>query len=412
MGALDAGDSVVPAAALPQTILGPEQLISEAPGMPEFERFGPDIAYNWVRGESLVVWHNMRADGKRDIYARRVADDGRLLSWFAITSGGNDRAQPAVAFNAGAAEYLVVWMHDVSGNGTQYEIWGRIVAWDNNYQKPEFQIISWPARTFWTPRVVHNHNRNQYLVVWNAFDTSTLLPNDVSSMLLDADGGLIQGRNLTTSTFPHQADVTYNWQQDSYYVVFVRSYTQVTTGNDVYGLRVTAENAVDGGVIAIEDGTQNQDAPRVVTDGKGKMMVIWQHEHNASDRDIFVRKLLANGNPDGAKWVLTNSPDDETSPALAASYDDSPSYMAVWQRQESSGDSSVVARYWGDGLLTRYVNMPGGSFWESADPDVGFIRPSYYVVYEGDSTSNPTVLRQIYGRKWAPHVALVPVVRR
>lgn len=394
-----------------QGLLGPEILISRAPGMTETDRFKPAVAANWVRGENLVVWHNNWPDGHHDIYARRVSQNGNLLSWFAITAGTNIRWQPAVAYNAADAEYLVVWMHDVSGNGTQFEIWGKIVAWDGSYQKPEFKIISWPGRTFWTPRVVWNHNRNQYLVVWTAFDTNTLQPTDVSSMLLDANGNLVTGRVLTTSDFPHQVDVAYGWAKDEYFVVFVRVYTQATTGNDIYGLRVSHNNAVVSppGVIEIHSGTNNQNGPRVIADGKGDYMVVWEHEYLPTDHDIYGREIDMNGNPVGASFILSNWPQDERNPAIAASFDDTPEYIAVWQRATTSG-TSIAARRWGDGLVTRWFEVTGGEFWEDTKPVVVANPPSYLIAYQGDSTGDPTVMSHIYGRTWDSNVTWLPLV--
>lgn len=393
--------------------LGPELLISQASGMPETERFAPAVAADWVRGQYLVVWHNKWPGPHRDIYARRVANDGRLLSWFAITAGPNDRMQPAVAFNAADAEYLVVWMHDVSGNGSQYEIWGKIVAWDGSYRKPEFQIISYPGRTFWTPRVVWNHNRNQYLVVWNAIDTTSGLPTDVSSMLLDRKGNKITGRILTTSTYPQQADVAYGWNKDEYLVVFVRTYTQATTGNDIYGLRVSADNAVVSppGVITIHSGAKDQNGPRVIADGQGDYMVVWEHAYQPADHDIYGRKVDKNGNPVGGSFVVSNWPQDERSPAVTANFSANPEYVATWQRATPTGQV-LAARRWSGGLVGQYFEVTEGEFWETVNPAIAANPPNYFFAWEGDSTANPTVVRHIYGRQWASNAVMIPLVVR
>jgi hypothetical protein len=406
-------DSLVSESTSNQGLLGAEILISKAPGMTETDRFKPSVAANWVRGEYLVVWHNKWPNDHRDIYARRVSQNGDLLSWFAITTGTNDRLQPAVAYNAADAEYLVVWMHDVSGTGTQYEIWGKIIAWDGSYQKPEFKIISWPGRTFWTPRVVWNHNRNQYFVVWSAFDTSTMQPTDVSSMLLDSDGNLVTGRVLTTSTSPHQVDVAYGWAKDEYFVVFVRGYTQVTTGNDIYGLRVSHDNAVVSppGVIEIHSGPKNQNGPSVTADGNGDYIVVWEHEYLPTDNDIYGRKFDKNGNPVEGNFIISNWPQDESSPAIAASFDDTPEYLAVWQREMTSG-TIIAARRWGDGLVTRWFDVTSGVFWEDVNPIVVANPPKYFISYEGDSTGDPTIMRHIYGRTWDANAIWLPMVGR
>jgi len=157
------------------SVLGGEIQIS-LPTTPECDRYQPSVAYNWVHDEYLVVWHNAWPDGHQDIYARRVSHSGQLLSWFSVSAGANDRVQPAVAYNASTDEYLVVWMYNANGDGSTYEIWGRTIAWNGAYQNLPFQIITWPNRTFWTPRVAWNSIRNEYLVVWSAHDATTLTP--------------------------------------------------------------------------------------------------------------------------------------------------------------------------------------------------------------------------------------------
>lgn len=393
--------------------LSPEILVSQAPSMPLADRYKAAVAANFVRGEFLVVWHNKQPSGVRDIYARRVAKDGRLLSWFAISTGAKDRLQPAVAYNASNAEYLVVWMFDVSGNGTQYEIWGKIVAWDGSYQKPEFKIISWPGRSMWTPRVVWNNNQNQYLVVWTAFDTTSLQATDVSTMLLDNKGNLLQGSVLTTSTLPHQVDVAYGWARDEYLLVFVQSHTQATTGNDIYALRVSAGNAVvmPPGLIEIYAGAEHQNAPRVAADAKGGYMVVWQHEYEPGDNDIYAQEMSGVGKPIGGILPIATGKNDERAPAITTSFHSKPQCFLVWERAVPNG-STLAGRQWGEGLKPELFTLPEAAFWETVEPAVAWSPPYCVVAYAGDSTSDPTVTSQIYAHTWAPSAAWLPLILR
>jgi len=409
-----AGSASQPVAAPsgPESIgLHPEVRISMARHMEETDRYAPAVAENFVHKEYLVLWHNEWPSGHRDIYARRATLDGRLLSWFAITTGPHDRLQPAAAYGLANGEYLVVWMYDVHGDGSQYEIWGRFVAWDGSQMKPEFKIISWPGRTFTSPRVAYNNNRNQFLVVWNAAETGSLVPTDISSMLLGADGTIITGRNLTTSTYPHQADVAYNWYTNEYFVVFVRTYTAATTGNDIFGLRVTAENAVvPGGMVTVHAGEKHQNAPRVAVAGDTDMVVVFEHENHAADGDIYFRRFNRNGVPIGTSYALTLRPEDERRPDVAAGYV-ATRFMAVWERIESNG-TMIAARAWGDGLPPRSFDVAGGVTWETVAPAIAANPPRYFVAYEGDSQGNPTIIRHIYGRQWTRPTVFLPLTPR
>jgi hypothetical protein len=406
-----ASGAASPGGVFPWGMFGPEMPISVASGMPVTHRYTPAVAADRTRDQYMVVWHNEWPGGEKDIYARRLSRDGRLLSWFSVSVGPTDRIRPDVAFNSANDEYLVVWMQDVSGNGTQHEIWGRFVAWDGSYQRPEFQIITWPGRSFWSPRVVYNSSRNQYLVVWNAFDTTTQQPTDISSMLLAADGTAITGRNITTSDKPHQVDVVWNWSTNQYFVVFVRSYPQTTTGSDIYGLRVTADNAVvPGSLQAIDSRASEQYAPRAAVDGRGNVMVVWVHRHSSTDHDIMGRQIDQLGNLLGDRLIVSNYPQDEGRPAIAAGLTGS-QYLAVWQRWVS-GRWVISARSWGDGMPPQLFEIATGASWHKEAPAVVANPPGYLVAYEADDTGDHRARRQIYGRQWTPHGVFLPFLRR
>ena len=393
-----------------EVFLGREVQLSP-PADPEADRYLPAVAYNFRHNEYLVVWHNKWPDGRRDIYARRVRPNGELLSWFAVAVGAVSKLQPAVAYNGATDEYLIVWMDDINGDGSKYDIDGRFVAWDGSYQKPEFRIMTWPNRSFWRPRVAWNSLRNEYLVVWGAFNTiggQPGTPSDVSSMRLSADGALLTGRNLTTSTFPSQPDVAYNVAKDEYFVVFVRSYSQQATGNDIYGMRVAWNNAVSSpNVIEINSDPGDQDHPVIATNQQNRYIVGWQSLTAPGKHTFTARQLDANGTP-GQIWV---SPDaqDQIMPAVAAEFGPQGNYVAAWQQETPTG-YEIKAAYFGPFTVPyQFVVVPGG-FWENAAPAVAQGRLGVFFAYEGDAAGDPTVFRHIYGRSWVPQGNFLPVI--
>ena len=278
--------------------LGPEFQIS-LPTSPEADRYAASVAYNWRHREYLVVWHNVWPDDHRDVYARRVSESGKLLSWFAVSAGANDRLQPDVVYNAANDEYLIVWMYNANGDGTTYEIWGRTVAWDGGYQNPEFRVITYPNRTFWSPRAAWNGFRNEYLVVWSAFDATTMLPTDVAHALLAANGTVLYGTIITSTQDPHQPDVTYNIAKDEYLVVWRRMWTP--GDGDILAARISgpAGTVVDPpGYLAVNTAIADQRRPSVTTNEQNRYLVVWEHVYdpsNCCDWDIRGQLLDANG---------------------------------------------------------------------------------------------------------------------
>ena len=371
--------------------LSEELLISSGSGMPEADRYSPDVAANWHRDEYLVVWHNDRPSAPKDVYARRVSSNGELLSWFAVASGPTDRVQPAVAYNSVEGEYLVVYMRDYFGDGTMYEILGRIISADGSSMGPEFMVITYPQRSFWTPRVACNPHQNQYLVVWNAIGTVSGLPVDVSSMLLRADGVPLQGRILTASTYPQQADVAYNMVTNEYFLVFVRAYLPYSlggTGNSIYGLRISAGNSVvPSSLVEIRAGGGDQDAPRIAVDGRGDMMAVYEEDYGYGS--VLTGSMLDRfGSVIDVTEVSVYG--ECRRPAMTAAFGGS-HYMIVLPKSMAA----IWASHEGDWDCGDHV-FSYSKFWEYAAPAIAANPPQALIVYERDSIGDPTIKRQIY----------------
>jgi hypothetical protein len=392
--------------------LGGEIQIS-LPTTPECDRYRPSVAFNWRHDEYLVVWHNTWPGGHRDIYARRVSASGQLLSWFSVSAGANDRAQPAVAYNATSDEYLVVWMYNANSDGSTYEIWGRTIAWNGAYQNPEFQIITWPNRTFWTPRVAWNSLHNEYIVVWSAHDATTLTPTDVAHAILAADGSKLFGAIFSSAQEPHQADVAYNVAADEYLVVWRRMWAPAD--GDIRAARIVAGpgTVVDPpGVFTIDAPEEDQLLPAVTTNQQHRYVVVWQHAYPGPccDWDIRGQELDVNGNLVGSVFSIASTTDDETSPDVVARPGTGRDYLAVWQRSTSTGEE-IWAYHRNDGNI-EVLEVAAAAFWDHENPAVAWGRTASLIVYEGDSQGDPAVYRHIYGRRWVPNAVHLPLVVR
>jgi hypothetical protein len=120
------------------------------------EQLPPAVAYNWKHREYLVVWHDKWAVGTRDIRGRRIAADGAVLAEFEIYSNPTrDSAQPAVDYDPVNDRYLVVWIYDTFGDGSDWDVYGRFIPWAGpNPSVTEFPIITWPSKQ-WNPKVAY-----------------------------------------------------------------------------------------------------------------------------------------------------------------------------------------------------------------------------------------------------------------
>ncbi|MCB0131579.1 MAG: hypothetical protein KDD78_12045 [Caldilineaceae bacterium] len=393
-----------------QAWFGAETQLS-LPTTPECDRYAPAVAFNYRHKEYLVLWHN-NWSGSRDIYARRISETGTLLSWFAVTSGPNDRFQPAVAYNAANDEYLVVWMVNINGDGQTHEIWGRKVAWNGSSMGPEFQIITWPNRTFWSPRIAWNSLNNEYLVAWTALDTATMVPTDVAHALLRADGSKRYGAVVSTDDQPHQVDVTYNVAANEYMLVWRRMWSP--GDGDIMGARISAAGLVvtPPGIFGVNYADEDQSEPSIATNQQQRYIVVWQHAFPGPccDWDIRGQELDINGNTVGSVLHLAASMDDETSPVVTAQPGAQRRYLVTWQQAMSSGDA-VRAAVGGDESW-RSFDVATYAFWNNDSPAATAGSTGFYIAYEGDAVGDPTVHRHIHGRLWLREVLFLPMLQR
>ncbi|MBN1976981.1 MAG: hypothetical protein JW918_06230 [Anaerolineae bacterium] len=405
-------EELAPSLAAASPRLSAEKRLDPSPQCDSGDQGWSAVAHDFVNKEYLVVWENTWPGGGKDIYARRMSESGEMLTWFCITTGANDRFRPAVAYNATNREYLVIWQHEVSSG--VYEVWGRIIAWNGSYFKPEFQIYSWPNRSFYAPRVVWNGYRNEYLVIWNAYDTGTLLNTDVAGCRISADGVVQPGAPIiiTTTGQPQDADLVYNVALDGYLVVWAR-HSGAINGYDIYGALLDRYGAkiIPPGEFAVYSGPSGQTTPTVTTNEQNHYMVVWQHFDNSytpGDWDIYGRLLQFDGSPVTSAFMLSYTTDDEMLPDVAAN-GAAQQYLTVWHR-ETGSQSIVTARLRNtSGTLAAPVDVLNAPGWNAGASVVACDAPGFLIAYEKGSG---WVNYHIYGRLYWPQAVYLPLVLR
>lgn len=392
------------------SLLSPEIQLSRPSTGPGEDWFYPAAAYNSFRRSQIVFTHAHSATGG-DIYGyywSAAPDDWR---WFWAMSG----VQPAVAYNRTGDNFLLVSMYDSDQDG-RYEIWGRIVEGDGSATGGSFLIFQWANRSFWSPRVVWNSYRNEYLVVWNAVDTTTGLPSDVSAARVSPSGTVLPGAPhvITTAGTPHQADAAYNLAADEYLVVWRQQ--GVGSDWDIWGARLRGSDAalVSPSGFAISAVLEDQRSPAVTTNQQDRYMVVWEYAYPGPccDWDIRGQELDVSGAPVGNIVLVSQTTDDETNPRVVARPGPQRDYMAVWQRTGATG-SEIWASRWGDnGIHYEYFQVAAAFSWDHASPTVMATGPHYRFAYEADSQGDPTQFRHIYSRQWTPNVVFLPGVSK
>ena len=291
-------------------------------------------------------------------------------------------------------------MRDVGG---KYEIWGRMVPWNGQNLGPEFQIFTWPNRSFYGPRVAWDSQRNQFLVIWNALDTTTTLYNDVAGLRI-ANGAVLPGGAtlIATQGSPHQADVVYNQAVDEYFTVWRAQYSGGDW--DIRSIRLNgATLAPIGGSLYVGGSLQDEQSPSIACNQQGSYLVAWQQTAPGPccDWNIYAQELNDLGEKVGNLLVLADSVADELYPRAAARPGLPKNFMVVWQQPTVTGNA-VYGSQWGDENTggVHQFSIADYAFWKSEKPSAAAGRSGYYLAYEGISAGDPNAHRYIYGRVW------------
>ena len=248
-------------------------------GNAAFDAFNPAVAYNKTDWEYLVVWqgdddNGDLVDNEIEIYGQLVAaltgdeigpNDFRISDMGSSDGDTAFRAEhPAVAFNATANEYLVVWQGDDNTGSLvddEFEIYGQRVhpIYGSEVGSNDFRISDMGAADGSTsfgahrPSVAFSSGHNEYLVVWQGDDDSGALAdneyeihaqrvddegNEVGNDFRISDMGTTDGEPAYAAVHPQ---VAYDAANDIYLVVWRGDddgYSLVDDEFEIYAQRV------------------------------------------------------------------------------------------------------------------------------------------------------------------------------
>jgi len=300
-----------------------------------FDAREPDIAYNSINNEYLVVWEGTDqrsglAPGEAEIYGQRVAADSGILlgepafriSFLGPDGTANfDARNPVVTYNPTHNEYLVAWSgDDDSGALTEgeFEIFTqRIDGATGALVGPKNMRISDMGpdgnRSYDAidPAVVYNVTEDVYLVVWRGEEGNASAPIgqfEIYGQLLDGGTGSEVGENdFRISSMGPQNDA--NFDAFSPAVAFNETdneFLVVWHGDDDAGALVDDELEVfaqrlDGatgvllgpGPIRVSDAGDDGDTLREATQpdvawnrDRDEYLIVWSANDDAGGRPI------------------------------------------------------------------------------------------------------------------------------
>lgn len=382
----------------------------------ESDEYSPAIAYNSQHNEFLVVWENVWPGGHHDVYAQRIAGDGRLLSWFAVSSNVNKQMEPAVAYDPIHDAYLVVFLYDVVGDGSNWDIYGRFIPWSGpDAGQTDFAICAFTSNQG-HPVAAFAYAQQEFLVAWVNFPSAQ--PSYISARRIFADGSGFPGgpfvvsSGLTSRDFP---DLTYNLARNEYLIVW--DVIKAGSAVDIYGIRLTGTGSVlPGGVptvtgeFPIAGWPAIEEKPAVAACAQAdQYLVTWQSNQDTGNYAIYARYLNGEAAPGNVHLIA-----DTTTPQLNADVACSGSgrnYLVAWQDLYVGGEFGI----WGRQVYSS--ETMGGEFEivgprHNADREYPAITgggASFLVAWEHDRDEGTQL--DLYGRLLRYSVYLPRVVR-
>lgn len=299
----------------------------------------PQIAYNSDRDEYLVVWHDFDAAATptRRILARRLDRNGRPLSGPLVvspTGDDRDRAQAAVAYDRVNDRYLIVYVYDYNGNGSDWDVRGRYASWNLQSLGAE-RTISDYTDSEWNPKVAFSWPSQTFLVTWTREPATG--PQVVRGALVTQS---TVGGNLLIATHPSQnrqsPDVAFQPYGDNFLVAY-------TSGADVFAKTVAATNGALGGEVAVAAWPDAESAPAVASCENYQYVVVWQSAVSGAGNEVYARFLYGDGTIYTAPIHISGTTSNEQRPDVACAYGDI-DYVVTYEQQYTNLQYGVSGR--------------------------------------------------------------------
>jgi hypothetical protein len=369
----------------------------------------PSVAFNAQHNEYLVVWHTVWTVGPRDIRGARISANGQVLSEFVVYEHATrDSSQATVEYDPVNDRYLVVWVFDTFGDGSDRDLYGRFIPWDGpNAGLTEFAICTWGTHQ-WNPKLAYGRAVEEFLVVWNNQYQSGTLPMYISGRRITAANGSFPGSD-SDFTIDHpteqrvNADITYNLARNEYLVVYDNT-------EDILGRRFTGNLGHDfGGEFTIAGWPDGETKPAVAACREANQyLVAWQSDLITSTHSdaIYARFISGDGTP-GSVHEIDNTTGAEVEAEVACNTAGT-QYMVAWQAEYTNNRFGIGGRLvQPNGTLeSKFAIVHPFGDMHRRNPVIGGGKANYLVAWEHSRET----YQDIHGRLVTPRMLFIPQI--
>lgn len=295
-------------------------------------------------GNAVFVW---QAEGQQgsgsDVFGRRMNSDG---SWASVDSRINTtktRPQrlPSVAVDGDGA-YLVTWQSQHQ-DGYSWGIYRQAYDAAGTPVGGEVIVNHRVEGPQTAPTASGNTNGNA-VVVWLG-NSATHQPS-IFAHLFDLPNIEIAGEMILTSYVGLESGspaAAMDYRRQS--VVAWESYAEDGSGVGVFAQLLSETGAPVGNRFLVNQNITlgNQGAPAVARASSGEFVIAWQSEV-ADGYDIFARRFLANGDPNGDIFQVNppSIPGNQKAPTVAI--DNSGRFVIAWESDAEDGSRDIMAQ--------------------------------------------------------------------
>ena len=403
--------------------IGPQVRVS--PLMyPAAHNYHPDVTYDWINDQFLVVWQQTWDSGVRQIYARYFSGSGQpLASAFRLNPELSYREIiPKAVYNATDDEFLVVFMYNSNGDTTTYDIRGRRLPSGCNSSacRPMIAYLSPVSGSESNPAVAWDYIDNRYLVIYEVVSggSSPLVNQSLGYSCVDG-GSMTKYGAITVGNNPEYSDLVYNPATDEFLVAWLENANTLRAArfDDGSGIDCIWQDRLWTIATTTSDWTMKNVS--LATNWQSRYLAAWEVHQPPSQINIrpyiSARELDAAGDQLHSSLLYGSGGISSLLPDLAVQFrygnPHDGRWIVVWQEALNSGDD-IQADIWQIGSETDNLSdfpIANMGAWNARRPAVIAGRAGLMVVYEGRST-DPAEYQHIYMNFLYPIVQYLPLV--
>jgi hypothetical protein len=250
-------------------------------------------------GGAIIAFTDSR-DDVGDIYAQRIDAHGNIL-WaadgVAVCTAAQDQSYPQLVSD-GAGGAIITWADERSSSNPDLYA-QRVDANGNPLWTADGVPIAVETNSQYLQQIISD-GAGGAIIAWA--DTRGSLTADIYAQRIDSSGTVLWTANgVVICTDPENQNFPELAPDGAGGAIITWQDWRSTSSYDIYAQRINADGNVQwtGNGVAVCTVGNNQQYPKIVADGSGGTIIVWQ-DHRGGNWDIYAQKLAMWGN---ALWA-------------------------------------------------------------------------------------------------------------